>query len=308
MQVTQRATLGADMNDKPSENFQHPLVRAKILRPAGVFDRISLRDHVVSVEIGAFEIERAVVQRLSFNVVVEVQDVKEPLEDDVDKILSYDRVTDAISQALESARVNLLETLAQDIASRILAAPQATRVFVRIEKLDRGVGDLGVEIVRDVKNIAAQDSDWRGPAPLVVVAADGIDLNAWLPTFKSHMRPVILLPYCKAPVRLTGNTAVDQRLGLLAWDAAAWTFSALSDDLAVVASRTELEWGFGQGQVNVWAPMKLTLDSATPADRYDVTVMATWIAQFTGGRVIGIGCPVGLEIAASGQSTFAELS
>ena len=34
------------------------------------------------------------------------------------------------------------------VADRILLEPQAMRVFVRIEKLDRGPGALGVEIVR----------------------------------------------------------------------------------------------------------------------------------------------------------------
>lgn len=35
-------------------------------------DRISVRDHVVEVEIGAFQSERDTTQRLSFSVVVEV--------------------------------------------------------------------------------------------------------------------------------------------------------------------------------------------------------------------------------------------
>ena len=49
---------------------------------------------------------------------------------------------------LSEERLNLLETLAERVAERILLAPQAQRVFVRIEKLDRGPGNLGVEIVR----------------------------------------------------------------------------------------------------------------------------------------------------------------
>ena len=49
---------------------------------------------------------------------------------------------------LNVERLNLLETLAERIADRILIEPQAIRVFVRIEKLDRGPGALGVEIVR----------------------------------------------------------------------------------------------------------------------------------------------------------------
>ena len=45
-------------------------------------------------------------------------------------------------------RLNLLETLAEKVAERLLAEPAAMRVFVRIEKLDVGPYALGVEIVR----------------------------------------------------------------------------------------------------------------------------------------------------------------
>ena len=57
-------------------------------------------------------------------------------------------VTEAIAAELASERLNLLETLAERTAERILAEPQAMRAFVRIEKLDRVSGSLGVEIER----------------------------------------------------------------------------------------------------------------------------------------------------------------
>ncbi|MGH1357118.1 MAG: dihydroneopterin aldolase, partial [Thalassovita sp.] len=48
--------------------------------------------HVVEVEIGAFQQERGTTQRIRFNIVVEVQPLTGPVDDDVDRILSYDRV------------------------------------------------------------------------------------------------------------------------------------------------------------------------------------------------------------------------
>lgn len=275
-----------------STPFQHPLARAEILRPEGLLDRISLRDHIVSVEIGAFEVERAVTQRLSFNVVVEVSDVDGPIDDDVDKILSYDRVTDAISQALAAQRVNLLETLAEDIAARILAAPQAVRVFLRIEKLDRGIGDLGVEIVRDAQSRDAQHSDWNGARPLLVCLTPEVDLSLWLPVFQDHAHPVLLLPEHPEVPALTGEAVADQRLLLLAWDTAAWRGAACHADLNVVGSRTEMEWGFGRGQVNFWAPMKQILDSTTPPTTFDAAAIGRWAAEQHGVRCVAIACDV----------------
>ena len=118
--------------------FAHPEDRAEASAGAAPRDRISLRDHVVEADIGAFQKERGHKQRLRFNVVVEVRPVTGPLEDDVDRILSYDRITESIASELAAERLNLLETLAERVAERILAEPAAMRAFVRIEKLDVG--------------------------------------------------------------------------------------------------------------------------------------------------------------------------
>ncbi|MCX8509009.1 MAG: dihydroneopterin aldolase, partial [Rhodobacteraceae bacterium] len=124
-------------------------------------DRISLRDYVVAADIGAFQQERGQVQRLRFNMAVELRPQDGAATDDVDLILSYDRLIEAVDAELAAERLNLLETLAERIAARVLCEPQALRVFLRIEKLDRGPFDLGVEIVR------ARDRDAALPAPSV---------------------------------------------------------------------------------------------------------------------------------------------
>ena len=68
--------------------FAHPEERSLASASADPRDRISLRDHVVEADIGAFQQERGQKQRLRFNVVVEVRPAPTPLEDDVDRILS----------------------------------------------------------------------------------------------------------------------------------------------------------------------------------------------------------------------------
>lgn len=296
------------MTVKPSASFSHPSERSALLHPTGVLDRISLRDHIVSVEIGAFEVERAVTQRLSFNVVVEVADVQESLNDDVDKILSYDRVTDAISDVLAQTRVNLLETLAEDVANLILSAPQAQRVFVRIEKLDRGAGKLGVEIVRDSQEVGEARSDWNGLAPMIVVVAKSLPLSTWLPTLRAHKRPVLLLPENELDFRSTLDPTANQRLSLLAWDSAAWVLAADDPAISVVSSRTEMEWGFGQGQVNVWAPMKQVFDSPSPPRFLNAEGLAGWLAQQQSGQVLGLGCAIGTELKNETFADFLDIS
>jgi hypothetical protein len=77
--------------------FAHPEERSLASASADPRDRISLRDHMVEVDIGAFQKERGHTQRILFNIVVEVRPAPQPLNDDVDRILSYDRLTEAIA-------------------------------------------------------------------------------------------------------------------------------------------------------------------------------------------------------------------
>ncbi|MDZ4134866.1 MAG: dihydroneopterin aldolase, partial [Paracoccaceae bacterium] len=202
--------------------FAHPEGRAEASAPADPRDRISLRDHVVEADIGAFQQERGQKQRLRFNVVVEVRPAPAPLADDVDQILSYDRITEAIATELGAERLNLLETLAERVAERVLAEPQAMRAFVRIEKLDIGPYALGVEIVRSRAETAAQAGDDGGALHPLVVFLDNAallspGLSARLDALESHGLPLILtvgLPDTPRPV--TGHRPTQRRIDLLA--------------------------------------------------------------------------------------------
>ena len=205
--------------------FGHPEERAEASASADPRDRISLRDHIVSADIGAFQQERGHEQRLRFNIVVEVRTAPAPLEDDVDRILSYDVLTEAIAEELAEERLNLLETLAAKVAERILAAPQAMRVFVRVEKLDRGPGALGVEIVRSRAEapvqLVADDGTASNLHPLIVhlsnAAIAAPDLPMRLDSLAATGLPVILtvgLPDGTRPT--TGHRATERRIELLA--------------------------------------------------------------------------------------------
>jgi 7,8-dihydroneopterin aldolase/epimerase/oxygenase len=216
--------------------FAHPEDRAIALAGAHPFDRISLRDHVVEADIGAFQQERGHKQRVRFDVVVEVAP-SGPVHDDVDRILSYDRITEAIAAELAAERLNLLETLAERIAARVLAEPQAMRIFLRIEKLDVGPYALGVEIVRSVGDVAQV----AGAAvhPLVVhldsAAIDDTGLSRYLNALQDKAEPVILtvgLP--DGPRLTTGHKPTERRIDLLAIEQNAWRLAARDPRCVVV--------------------------------------------------------------------------
>jgi dihydroneopterin aldolase len=277
------------MTSDTSLAFAHPEERALASAPADPRDRISLRDHIVEADIGAFQQERGHVQRLRFNVVVEVRPAPAPLEDDVDRILSYDRLTEAIATELAAERLNLLETLAARVAERILAEPQAMRVFVRIEKLDRGPGALGVEIVRARASLPVQLGEGPEAAvlhPVVAYLSNAAiaapDLAARLDALQASGAPVILtvgLPEGGAPE--TGQRPTQRRIDLLAIEQNAWVLAARDPRCVVVATRTEIDWAMKHGQMVVWAPSKLVLDAVDgPKGAVgDAVPLALWLAE-----------------------------
>lgn len=276
------------MDDDTSLAFAPIVERARATAPPGrPPDRISLRDHVREVEIGAFQQERGHLQRLRFNIVVEIAPLPDDLDDDVDRILSYDRLTEAIDAELGEERLNLLETLAARVAERILVAPQAERVFLRIEKLDRGPGDLGVEIVRSRTDAASPHRDLAAPpAPRVCflgnreIAGDG--LPALIDRLAVGGVPLVLCVGLPEGPRPQSPAALAQRrIDLLAIEQNAWTLAGRDGRCIVTGTRTELDWAMRHGRISVWAPSKIVLDAveSTPPAADDGAALAAWFAS-----------------------------
>lgn len=284
------------MTDETSHAFSHPSERAKAT--AGVIprDRISMTDHIREVEIGAFQAERGITQKIRFDVVVEVETRAESATDDVDRILSYDTIVEAIDASLAAERVNLLETLAARIADAILAHPIAARVIIRIGKLDRGPYTLGVEIMREApQGLRAQRSDT--PHPVVVFLSQQAirrpDLSALLDRLEQAQAPLILcVDTPDTPTPQAAHAMPQRRIALLAIEQSAWVLAARDDRCVVVESRTELEWAARQGKISVWAPSKLVLDAVDGPgqDLRAPLALAVWLAgAFEAQEVLSFG-------------------
>ncbi len=295
------------MNDEIHLAFAHPSARAEATTAQGdPRDRISLRDYVVEVEIGAFQSERGTTQKVCFNIVVEVRANPARVDDDVDQILSYDAITEAIHAELSSERLNLLETLADRIAETILAEPLAVRVFVRIEKLDRGPGALGVEIVRsrlEEGPRVVQPAPMAEPelAPVVVFlsneAVASPDLGLWLDRLENRDAPIILcVGQADATAPQTTIAMAQRRIDLLAIEQNAWVLAGRDKRCIVTGTRTEIDWAMKHGQITVWAPSKIVLDavdgpSASPSD---AVALVEWFAHEMGAAelvIVGADAP-----------------
>ncbi|MGC1864360.1 MAG: (5-formylfuran-3-yl)methyl phosphate synthase [Methylocystis sp.] len=111
-------------------------------------DHVFVRDLVMPVEIGAYGFERGHAQRVRFNVDVEVYRLAGP--DDMRMAFSYDVIMDAIKIILAAGHIELVETIAERLAERVLSHERVHAVGVEVEKLDVvAPGAVGVRIRRE---------------------------------------------------------------------------------------------------------------------------------------------------------------
>ena len=270
--------------NNPSIVFDKLEIRAKSEQSNPALDRISIRDYIKEVEIGAFQVERDLTQRLKFNVVVEVSASSSSSSDDVDDILSYDMIIEAIDEQLNFERLNLLETLADRVSEQILSHQQAIRVFIRIEKLDRIPGSLGVEIVRDRKN-SKHDKDKSIITPSIVFIPNEIiqsnDLKDWLDAIAQYKKPTIIcVENLFIPQKISLEIVSNHRIKLLAIEQAAWDLAGKDNRCVVVDTWTELDWSMKNNEVTVWAPSKMILDAVNkPSLKSEPLDLAIWLAD-----------------------------
>ena len=118
--------------------------------------RIFLRDHEISVQIGAHDFEKGQAQRVIFNVELFVPyAVSTPTSDSRSEVVDYDFVREVIARRVASGHVELQETLCDDLATRMLAHPQVWAVRLSSCKPDvyPDSAGVGVEVFRMKESI-----------------------------------------------------------------------------------------------------------------------------------------------------------
>ena len=116
-------------------------------------EQIYLKDYVCHAEIGVFESEHGHKQRLKFNIYLSLDYGDGNRADNLEDVLSYEIILEAINKNLSGKRLNLLETLADNICKYCLCDRQVKMIDIRIEKLDRINGSLGVRLVRKCERL-----------------------------------------------------------------------------------------------------------------------------------------------------------
>ncbi|MFT6583779.1 MAG: dihydroneopterin aldolase [Alphaproteobacteria bacterium] len=117
--------------------------------------RIFIRDLVVPWSIGIHDHEHIKAQRVQVNIDLQVYEPDDFESDRYKNVICYADIVDGIRELADAGHINLVETLANRVASLCLEDPRADTVAVRVEKLDaiNGAAGVGVEIRRDRTDI-----------------------------------------------------------------------------------------------------------------------------------------------------------
>jgi dihydroneopterin aldolase len=107
-----------------------------------------VRDFVVSAQIGAYDFERGIRQRVVFDVEALVRRAGAH-PDDMRSIFSYDVILDAIRLVVGRGHVDFVETFAEEVAAVLLQHARVRSVRINVRKLDVIEGEVGIEIRRE---------------------------------------------------------------------------------------------------------------------------------------------------------------
>jgi dihydroneopterin aldolase len=113
---------------------------------------VFIRDMVLTASIGIYAHEKIAAQRIRINIDLGVPepDGAGVGRDELNRVVSYERVANSVRCIVAAGHVMLVETLAERIAESCLTDARVQVVRVRVEKLDvfADAAAAGVEIER----------------------------------------------------------------------------------------------------------------------------------------------------------------
>jgi len=130
----------------------------ELVQPRNIADaraairHVFVRDLELECSIGVHKHERDAPQRVLINLDLAVREgeTNGQLNDDIANVVCYEMLTNGVREIVSDRHVNLVETLAEDIAAMCLGDARVRSARVRVEKLDvfTEVASVGVEIER----------------------------------------------------------------------------------------------------------------------------------------------------------------
>ena len=128
----------------------------KLVEPQKIADarravrHVFIRDLMLPCSIGVHRHEKDAEQRVRINLDLAVSEGDRPINDDIRNVICYEELAEGIEEIVRRGHINLVETLAENIADMCLRDRRVQSARVRIEKLDilNDAESVGVEIER----------------------------------------------------------------------------------------------------------------------------------------------------------------
>ncbi len=128
----------------------------KLVEPLKIADgkdaicHVFIRDLTLPCSIGVHRHEKDAEQRVRINLDLAVRENDQPIDDKLKNVICYEQLARGVEEIVERRHINLVETLAENIATMCLSDHRVRSVRVRVEKLDvlEQAESVGVEIER----------------------------------------------------------------------------------------------------------------------------------------------------------------
>ena len=135
----------------PRNSKIQPLRPAAVSRPApDAVRRVYIKDLTGTCQLGIHRHEKRSRQRVRINIELSVIDTGPPTGDHIHQVVCYEDIANDVRELLDGPHVNLVETLAEKIASLCFKDERVSAVKVRVDKLDvfEDAESVGVAIER----------------------------------------------------------------------------------------------------------------------------------------------------------------
>ena len=114
------------------------------------YDQILIEGLVLEAFIGVFDLEYGKAQPVRFDLVIDIEPLSQEAIHETHNIVRYDHIVTDIKAILAGGHVDLVETLAEQVAKACLAYDRAHQACVSVAKLDAidEAQAVGVRITR----------------------------------------------------------------------------------------------------------------------------------------------------------------
>ncbi len=111
---------------------------------------VFIRDLIIPCSIGIYDFEKEAPQPVRLNLDLAVHESLSAVDDEHRNVVCYEKIANGAKELIAQGHINLVETLAEELASMCLTNSRVYSVRVRIEKLDilPDATSVGVEIER----------------------------------------------------------------------------------------------------------------------------------------------------------------